>query len=216
MTAQIEDLWIRNLRPAPDAAVRLAGFPYAGGSASSCFTVSFVPGAGVFVAQYPGRRDRRTEPVGTDIGEPAGRIADDLAAFGVAHRLRAREAGPVSPVVSGRRAPYRDDAVHQRSGDGPVAELEDFGGTDAGSLRTVLPAVCGGHRAAETRRLADGTAPLDRPVLALVGDGGPRVDVGEVRGRGRHTSVGFGRDVLPGGRLSLVREQAASPLPVAG
>ncbi|MFI8404174.1 hypothetical protein ACIPQA_30550 [Streptomyces sp. NPDC090109] len=141
MTAQIEDLWIRNLRPAPDAAARLVGFSHAGGSAGFCLTVSrtLAPGAGVFVAQYPGRRDRRTEPVGTDIGEPVGRIADDLAA--------------------------RAD---------------------------------------------------DRPVLALVGDGGSRGDVGEVRGRGRHTSVGSGREVLTGGRLSLVREQAASPLSVAG
>ncbi|MGW0033944.1 thioesterase domain-containing protein [Streptomyces sp. NPDC003314] len=157
MTAQIEDLWIRNLRPAPDAAVRLVGFPHAGGSAGFCLTVSRTLALGVdaFV-----RRDRRTEPVGTDIGEPAGRIADDLAA---------------------------------RADDRPIVLF----GHGMGASVT-FEAV---------RRLADGTAPLARPVLA---------PGGEVRGRGRHTSVGFGREVLTGGRLSLVREQAASPLPVAG
>ncbi|MGW4724036.1 thioesterase II family protein [Streptomyces sp. NPDC004291] len=224
MTAQIEDLWIRNLHPAPDAAVRLVCFPHAGGSAGFCFPVSRVlaPGAD----EYPGRRHRRTGPVVTDTGEPADRIAGDLAAraddrptvlfghgmgasvaFGVAHRLRARGTGPASPAAP-HLYPYRDDAVHRRSGDGPVAELKDLSGTDAGPLRMVLPAVRGDHRAAETHRL--------RPVLALVGDGDPRVDVDEVRGRKRHITAGFAREVLPGGHFSLVREQAASPLPVAG
>ncbi|KOX50641.1 thioesterase II family protein [Streptomyces sp. NRRL F-6492] len=259
MTAQTEDLWIRNFHPAPDAAVRLVCFPHAGGSASFYFPVSraLAPGADVFVAQYPGRQDRRTEPVVTDIGELADRIADDLAAraddrpivlfghsmgalvaFEVAHRLRARGAGPASLVVSGRRAPhlYRDDAVHRRSDDGLVAELKDLSGTDAGLLgddeilRMILPAIRGDYRAVETYRLADGTAPLDCPVLALVGDSDPRVDVDEVRGWERHTTADFALAVLPGGHFYLVQEQAAvlaalreriaalpaSPLPVAG
>ncbi|MDH6131112.1 pyochelin biosynthetic protein PchC [Kitasatospora sp. MAA4] len=255
MTAALfaDDPWIRSYHPAPDAAVRLLCFPHAGGSASFFFPVSreLSPDVDVLAVQYPGRQDRRAEPIVTDIGLLADQVlerlvavSDDrplalfghsmgsLVAFEVAGRLRARGVRLAALIVSGRRAPHlqRADNVHQRSDDGLVAELKALSGTDSGLLgddeilRMILPAIRGDYQAVETYRYQASPA-LECPVLALVGDSDPRVDVDGVREWEQHAAGEFELSVLPGGHFYLAREQASvlaairariGVLPVAG
>ncbi|MFJ4282338.1 thioesterase II family protein [Streptomyces massasporeus] len=236
-TAPLDALWLRNLSPAPDAAVRLVCFPHAGGSASFFFPMSraLAPDADVLAVQYPGRQDRRSEPVVTDITLLADRVADRLAAasdgrplalfghsmgslvaFEVAERLQAHGTPVSALIVSGRRAPHlrREEDVHVRSDDGLVAELRALSGTDSELLgdeeilRMILPAVRGDYRAVETY-LRRTPARLTCPVLALLGDSDPRVDPDEARGWADHTTAGFDLRILSGGHFYLVREQPA-------
>ncbi|MFJ4781626.1 thioesterase II family protein [Streptomyces sp. NPDC088762] len=232
-----DDLWIRNFHAAPEAPTRLVCLPHAGGSASFYFPVSraLAPDIEVLAVQYPGRQDRRSEPVITDVGvladhvvEQLGESGDDrptalfghsmgaLVAFEVARRLQARGTAPSALIVSGRRAPHlqREANVHKRSDDGLVAELKALSGTDADLLgdeeilRMILPAIRGDYQAVETYRMGPGPA-LTCPVLALVGDSDPRVDVEGVGGWAEHTDAGFELKVLPGGHFYLVHEQEA-------
>ncbi|GAA0273201.1 alpha/beta fold hydrolase [Streptomyces polychromogenes] len=232
-----EDLWLRNFHPTPGAPVRLACFPHAGGSASFYFPMAHAlsPDADVLAVQYPGRQDRRSEPVVTDITVLADHVADRLAAgadgrplalfghsmgslvaFEVADRLQAAGTPVSALIVSGRRAPHlhRPDDIRNRSDDGVVAELRELSGTDAGLLgdeeiiRMILPAVRGDYQAVETYLRAT-PARLTCPVLALVGDSDPRVAIDDVRGWADHTTAGFDLRILPGGHFYLVPERAA-------
>ncbi|MFJ8017277.1 thioesterase II family protein [Streptomyces sp. NPDC096339] len=232
-----DDLWIRNFHPAPEAPTRLVCLPHAGGSASFYFPVSraLTPDIEVLAVQYPGRQDRRSEPVITEVGVLADHIVEQLVATGddrplalfghsmgalvafeTARRLQARGTSPSALVVSGRRAPHlqREAGIHKRSDDGLVAELKALSGTDADLLgdeeilRMILPAIRGDYQAVETYRMAPGPA-LTCPVLALVGDSDPRVDVEGVHGWAEHTDAEFALEVLPGGHFYLVHEQEA-------
>ncbi|MFJ8751538.1 thioesterase II family protein [Streptomyces sp. NPDC102441] len=232
-----EDLWLRNFRPAPDAPVRLACFPHAGGSASFYFPMAgpLAQDADVFAVQYPGRQDRRSEPVATDITVLADEVADRLAAradgrplalfghsmgslvaFEVADRLQDRGAPVSALIVSGRRAPhlYRGDDIRTRTDEGVIEELRELSGTDSGLLgdeeiiRMILPAVRGDYQAVETY-LRTTTARLTCPVLALVGDSDPRVEPDTMRPWADHTTAGFDLRILSGGHFYLIEEQAA-------
>ena len=84
-------LWCRQYHPVSDAAMRLVCFPHAGGSASYYFPVSAaLSGAQIDVVaiQYPGRQDRRTEPLVDDPPDEAGHsTADALSEAAEAARL---------------------------------------------------------------------------------------------------------------------------------
>src|SRR4051794_9909349 len=136
------ELWLRRFHPAPQAAARLVCLPHAGGSASYYHPLSAAlsPAVEAVAVQYPGRQDRRSEPLVDDLLVLADRLADALAdepgplalfghsmgavlAFEVARRLE-REGREIAALfVSGRRAPtaHRDEWLH-RVGD---AELLD-------------------------------------------------------------------------------------------
>ncbi|WP_432035801.1 thioesterase II family protein [Streptomyces cucumeris] len=150
------DTWLRRYQEAPDSAIRLLCFPYAGGSASYYLPVAkaLAPSVEVLAVQYPGRQDRYREPCLDDlheladavvaaVRERAGIFDRPLALFGhsmgatlayeVALRLEER-AGvtPAALFVSGRRAPStrRDETVHQRDDEGVLRELRRLNGTD--------------------------------------------------------------------------------------
>src|SRR5690242_4147327 len=70
-------LWLRRLREAPEGAPRLVCFPHAGGAASwfQPFAQAFSGRRELVAVQYPGRQDRRSEPLLDDIRVLADRIA---------------------------------------------------------------------------------------------------------------------------------------------
>ena len=74
--------WLMVARPRPEAALRVVCFPHAGASAGSYLPVSheLTPLVDVLAIEYPGRRDRREEPLG-------------LEAFGEGHGLHVSRTG---------------------------------------------------------------------------------------------------------------------------
>ncbi|MEU5422155.1 thioesterase II family protein [Streptomyces sp. NPDC001407] len=230
-------LWVRRFHPRPDAATRLVCLPHAGGSASFYFPVSqaMPDDVDVICLQYPGRQDRRAEPLIDNIPELADRVfaallpwADrPLAFFGhsmgatlgfeVARRFE-REKGIVLAglFASARRAPsrHRHETVHQRDDDGLIAELKGLSGTDSQLLgdeeilRMVLPAIRADYHAAETYTYEPGE-PLHCPVTALTGDDDPKVTLEEAQAWAEHTEGPFDFHVYPGGHFYLASHQKA-------
>lgn len=229
--ATICENWIRRFHPAPGDGTRLVVLPHAGGSASFYFPLSraLAPRFDVPAVQYPGCQVRLAEPCIDDIGELADRIAavlqpwtceppaffghsmGALVAFEVARRL---DVEPIQLFVSGRRAPswYRDERVHQRNGEGLVAELRKLSGTaswvlgDEELLRVVLPAVRSDYRAVETYGCAPG-AKVGCPITVLVGDADPKVTLDEVEAWREHTEAEADVRVFSGGHFFMTERQ---------
>jgi surfactin synthase thioesterase subunit len=230
VTNEAPSRWLMRFHPLPAAPVRLICFPHAGGSASYYHPLSrrFGTEAEVVVLQYPGRQDRRFEPVIEDIGVLADRVTEQLrtlsdkptvyfghsmgaiVAFETACRFEA--AGlpvPRSLIVSGRRAPstWRAETVHRRDDAGVIAEVQRLGGTDVKLiddelLRLALPSIRGDYRAIESY-----TAVPDRrvssPIVALAGADDPLTTTEEISAWAAHTSGGFRRQVFPGGHFFI-------------
>ncbi|MEV4921514.1 thioesterase II family protein [Streptomyces roseoverticillatus] len=228
-------LWIRRFHPRPDSRVRLVCLPHAGGSASFYFPVSraMPDSVDVLCVQYPGRQDRRTEPLLDSVQALADKVYEALLpwtdrpialfghsmgaslAFEIARRLE-RERGivPAALFASGRRAPstHRDETVHLRDDDGLVAEMRGLSGTnpqllgDEEVLRMILPAIRADYRAAETYRWNPGP-PLHCPVTTFVGDDDPKVTLEEAAAWSAHTEGPFTQKVFPGGHFFLADHQ---------
>nr|AXL05590.1 thioesterase [uncultured bacterium] len=206
--------------------------PHAGGSASFFFPVgkALAPTVEVLAVQYPGRQDRRDEPVLDSIPELADQIVHalrhtgdrPLALFGhsmgaiLAYEvaLRMPDAGLPAPThvfVSGRRAPCCDrrDPIPQLSDARIVSELKTLSGTDAAMLddpevlAMILPAMRGDYRAVQTYR-HDPDRKLDCPVTILTGDDDPRVCIDEAKAWAEHTTGPTDLEVFPGGHFYLV------------
>ncbi|MFE2107825.1 thioesterase II family protein [Kitasatospora sp. NPDC059463] len=232
-----DDRWIRRFHPRPDAAVRLVCLPHAGGSASYFLPVSraMPPSVDVLCVQYPGRQDRRAEPLVDNVPDLADQVLAALLpwtdrplaffghslgatlAFEVARRLE-RQKGLVAAglFASGRRAPstHRVETVHLRDDDGLIADIRELSGTDdrllgdEEILRMILPATRADYRAAETYAYEPGEA-LRCPLSALVGDDDPKVTVAEAAAWADHTEGPFDLRVFPGGHFYLADHQAA-------
>jgi surfactin synthase thioesterase subunit len=230
-TTDDNGLWVRRFHPTPDAPVRLACLPHAGGSASYYFPVSaaLAPHAEVLAVQYPGRQDRRHEPCVDNIQELAEQVFAALSpwtdrplalfghsmgaslAFEVA-RLLEHRAGvvPAALFASGRRAPsrHRDENVHAQGDQRLIQEIQRLSGTEARLLddpevlRMALPALRSDYKAAETYRYAPGPD-LSCPVTAFVGDADPKASVEEAADWALHTTGSFELKVYGGGHFFL-------------
>ncbi|MFB7949654.1 thioesterase II family protein [Kitasatospora phosalacinea] len=228
--------WIRRFQPAEQAAVRLVCLPHAGGAATYYFPVAkaLAPAIDVLAVQYPGRQDRRTEPVIEDVRALADRITAELlpwtdrplALFGhsmgalvgyeVARRLEAAGTAPLGLFASGRRAPstVREESVHRRDDQGIVSALRELSGTgdevldDADLLGMVLTAVRGDYKAVETYR-DDDRPVLACPVEVLTGDSDGMTSPEENRAWERHTTGECRVTEFPGGHFYLVDQAPA-------
>ncbi|MER7012793.1 alpha/beta fold hydrolase [Saccharopolyspora sp. NPDC000359] len=212
-------------------------FPHAGGAAGSFSPLAkeFTTDVEVHAVQYPGRMERRQEPLCTSVEELADRIFAALGelpdrplgffghsmgatvAFEVAIRLeRETGTGPLAVFVSGRRAPstVRVEQVHEYDDKALLAEMRSLDGTDSRVLadeeilRMVLPTVRADYRAIETYRCEPG-ARLACPVVALVGDADPKATAAEVERWEAHTTGPFDMHVLPGGHFFLNAQRQA-------
>ncbi|MEU6479274.1 alpha/beta fold hydrolase [Streptomyces sp. NPDC047017] len=232
-----ESAWVRRYHPAVAGAPRLVCFPHAGGSASFYFPVAgaLTPAVDVLVVQYPGRQERRREPLIDNVPELADRAFEELrhytdrplylfghsmgatVAFEITRRFAA--AGLPAPArlfASARRAPSRtrDDRVHTRDDEGVIRELRRLSGTDARVLgneeimRMALPAIRNDYKAVETYRAA-ADARIDSPVTVLTGDSDPNTTLDEARAWAGHTTAGCEVQVFPGGHFYLVDQQRA-------
>ncbi|MFF3641034.1 thioesterase II family protein [Streptomyces sp. NPDC002564] len=235
----MSDTWIRRFRPQPEAEIRLVCFPHAGGSASYYHPLAQSPAlrphVEVLAVQYPGRQDRRREPLIDDVPELADLITRALApfddrplaffghsmgavlAFEVARRLR-DGAGkqPCRLFVSGRRAPsrFRPGTVHLLDDAALAQELRRAGGTDPmflddpELLAEILPVVRNDYRAVELYRWTP-SPPLTCPVTALVGDRDAQAATADVEAWREHTEGPFDLKVFSGGHFYLNSHQQA-------
>ena len=237
--ADTTDLWIRRFHRSPSAKARLMVLPHAGGAASYFFPMSrdLAPDVEVLSVQYPGRQDRRAEPLMETVADLADAIADlitdtadpgdpPLALFGhsmgasvgfeVAVRLRAAGIRPACLIASGRRAPsaFRDERVHERDDDGVLDEVRELNRVDRTVigddeiLRMALPAIRADYRAIETYACPAGRR-VRCPVTVLIGDQDPKVTPEEAGNWGEHTEGGLRLAVFPGGHFFLARQQSA-------
>ncbi|WP_410671422.1 thioesterase II family protein [Amycolatopsis sp. cmx-4-68] len=237
MTVSLDSqVWIRRFHPAPAAAARLVCFPHAGGSASYFHPVSAAlsPAVEVLAVQYPGRQDRRADPLVDDLIVLADQLAEVVAAaasgplaffghsmgaslaFEVARRLEARGTRLLGLFASGRRAPsaFRDERFHEESDAELLAEVKRLSGTDAKVLeddeivRMVLPALRNDYKAAETYRYRPGPD-ISSPITALIGDRDPKVTEAEARQWATHTTGPFDLKTYPGAHFYLNEHHAA-------
>lgn len=225
------ELWLRRYHQAPDAAARLVCCPHSGGSASYFRPLSSAlsPTVEALAVQYPGRQDRRAEPLIGDLRELAVRLADVLTdepgplaffghsmgavlAFQVAQRLERGGREVAALFVSGHRAPSvrRNEWLHLSSDAELLQEVRTLGGTEADLLddeeivRVALPVIRNDTQAVETYRHEGGIEPdLRCPIIAVTGTEDPRVDVAEAEKWRDHTSGGFELHTFPGGHFYL-------------
>jgi pyochelin biosynthetic protein PchC len=230
------DAWIRRFHPAPDAPTRLVCLPHAGGAAS--YYLSFAKALGtttdLISVQYPGRQDRRAEPVVSSVPELADQLAHVITpladrpltlfghsmgasvAFELARRLEATGNGPAAVFASARRAPSVnvDDGVHLLDDAGLIAEVKKLGGTGSELLddpdiqQMVLPAIRGDYTAAETYRVATDVT-VACPITALCGDTDPKVAIDEAQLWRGHTTGGFELKVFAGDHFYIDNNNAA-------
>lgn len=236
------DTWIRRFFPSDEAAVQLICLPHAGGSAPFYRPVAqaLSPQIDVLAVQYPGRQDRRHEPMLATIEELADGVSSAVRkavnrpyalfghsmgatlAFEVARRLEEAGSRPLRIFASGRRAPStrRDEQVHKRDDDGLIEELRSLSGTDQQIfgdeelLRMVLPAIRNDYRAAETYTCEPGVR-VQAPVTALVGEADQKASRDEVEAWRDHTEGEFDLRTYPGGHFYLL-DHAADVLRVIG
>jgi surfactin synthase thioesterase subunit len=232
--------WIRIYHPGAEEGCRLVCFPHAGGSASYYFpfATALRDRVEVLAVQYPGRQDRRLEPLIDNIPELADRTAEALAewsdrpfaffghsmgavlAFEVALRLgRQARPGPVWFFASGRRAPSRDRAdrrlLHRDPDAAVIAELRRLGGTDQRFLgdeellASILPVARNDYRAIETYAWLPGGPKLTCPVTALVGEADPQTTLDEAGGWREHAAGEFDLRTFPGGHFYLDTHRTA-------
>ncbi|MCT9930191.1 alpha/beta fold hydrolase [Planotetraspora sp. A-T 1434] len=236
----LADVWIRRFHPAREGAARLVCFPHAGGSASAYYSLSAAlsPHVEVLALQYPGRQDRRKEPLVTDLATLCGQAAEALrhlspsgpdasqglpvAFFGhsmgaiVAFEIARRFDGVTALFASGRRAPSRTrhEDVHLRADAQVMKELNALQGTESAvlmdeeMLELILPAVRADYTAIETYRYAEGPG-LTCPIVALVGDADPLTTLEEARAWREHTTGPFDLRVFPGGHFFLGDHETA-------
>jgi pyochelin biosynthetic protein PchC len=219
-------VWFRRFHAADVGAPRLLCFPHAGAAAGTYrrLSAALSPYVEVTAVQYPGRQDRRTEPVRTDLGELAGLIRAELAGPGgtpafFGHSMGAIVAFEVArglstppPVLfaAARRAPSRgrQERTHPMSDQEIRSELVRLGGTDARLLdsrafgRTVLPVLRGDYEAIDTYRYRSG-APLACPVVVLAGKDDPLTPVADARAWHRHAAAGGDTHLFAGGHFFL-------------
>jgi surfactin synthase thioesterase subunit len=225
--------WFRRFHPSAHPRVRLLCFPHAGASASAYFAMSAAlagaePKFDVVAVQYPGRQDRRREPLVDDIPTLADRIHHALdgwadlpialfghsmgatVAFEVARRLEKESTAIRALFVSGRRAPSRarDERVHLADDASVIAEVERLSGTDAQILRDpemaefLLPALRADYRAIERYRCPEGVR-LGCPISVFTGDADPLTTVDEAAAWEDHTTEPTTLEVFPGGHFFL-------------
>lgn len=222
------DLWLRRFDQRPDAENVVVCFPHAGGSAGYYRPLSAALPASVelHAVQYPGRQDRLAEPLIGDVATLAERatptvleLADrPLALFGhsmgasvafeVACLLERRDVTPLGLFASARRAPSRRHARYGRPiGDEElIADIVSMGGTgsellhDPGLADLMLPALRNDLHAARAYHRAEDVV-VGCPVLALLGDADPKVEIDDARAWARHTTGGFSLRTFPGGHF---------------
>lgn len=224
--------WLRNPEPRPQAGAVLVCFPHAAGSASF-----FRPWAAaltefdVHAAQYPGRADRFTDDLPTDLTAMARGVRESLeplsgrpivlfghsmgavVAFEVARLLETSGVEVAHLVVSGARAAHDPEfapvGAAQRSDESIMASLAKLGGTEAELFadpllaELAMPYVRADFVMFENYRHVPG-APLRCPVTAVNGTGDSHCSPERAGRWAELTTGGFAAHTFPGEHFYLI------------
>ncbi|MFC9892562.1 thioesterase II family protein [Nocardia sp. NPDC127579] len=226
--------WLRKLSAdsEPDAHTLIC-FPHAGGSAISYGPLARAlgPRFQVFGVQYPGRQDRRHEPLLGSVAELVAGVLPEIrelvprtagyslfghsmgaaVAFETCRLLERDETtAPATLFASGRIAPAQpgSNAVHLYSDQELSRHLLDFGGTPAALLADpdfrslILSVTRSDYRAIETYRGAP-DATVECPVVALAGDSDPATSLADLSRWQTHTTGTFTQTSFPGGHFYI-------------
>ncbi|WP_324197967.1 thioesterase II family protein [Nocardia abscessus] len=224
---------MRCFHPSPGPRARLVCLPHAGGSASFFlpFSKLLSPEYEVLSIQYPGRQDRRLEPLIDSVDRLSDLIADELGpwldlpmaffghsmgalvAYETARRLEAEGKRVEALFVSGRRAPsrHRDEVVHQYDDERLLKEIRNLNGTDERVLndpeilRPMLTVIRSDYKAVETYMHIQGIQ-LSSPIHAHIGLEDARVCIDEAKAWKEHTSGRFELHTHRGGHFYLAED----------
>lgn len=238
MTAQLQNPaspWLTN-PPEPDDGIRLFCLPYAGGAASIYRQWRHALPAPVKVCpiQLPGRENRITEPLVSDMDTLTDAICDAIApftdrpfvlfghsiggriAFELARTLR-RQGGPLPRclIVSGCRAPDIPEPrpLHRLTDRAFIEELKRFSGTPREVLESkelmdmYLPILRADFTVDETYVFTE-APPLECPIFAFGGTADPEAEKAEIESWARHTTAGFFLEMIQGDHFFIQTRQA--------
>ncbi len=229
--------WVICLQPRPEVKLRLFCFPYAGGSASAfkSWTEALTKHIELCVFQMPGREERLSESLITDMSKLVDTMAKEITAFSdrpfaffghsmgaivayeTAQRLRAIGAGqPVHLFLSSRAAPNLQDDSN------PLRFLDDetfierlhrtYGAVpeairQSKELREVfLPILRADVELLETYSEA-ASEPLDCPITALGGTNDPAISKAMLAGWRTRTRAVFTQHEFPGEHFYIHSER---------
>ncbi|MFJ9363895.1 thioesterase II family protein [Nocardia sp. NPDC101769] len=227
--------WLRRLSPASGTGAHtLVCFPHAGGAAMSYGPLAKSVGDEfeVLAIQYPGRQDRRLEPLVGNIANLVDGLLPELkeavgdaqnfslfghsmgsvVAFEACRRLEQElGANPAVLFASGRRSPSAampERRMHLLSDRELADHLVQFGGTPTVLLEDpefralILSIVRNDYRAIETYTCEPG-AVVSSPIVAITGDRDPDTSFAQIEGWAAHTSGAFFAKSFPGGHFFI-------------
>ncbi len=211
----VDNDYLRRYHPRPQAAVRLACLPHAGGVATAFrgWGETLPSRIELLCVQYPGRQDRLSEPLVPDLPSLVDEVAAALpvdrplalfghsmgatVAFEVARRVKPVHLFLSAPVTG--RAPL-DFSTEERL----VASVQQLGGSGAALLdhpeirRLALPTIRHDLQILDAHRIAAG-APLECPVTVLVGESDQSSTAADAEVWAERTTGDFEIRTLPGG-----------------
>ncbi|MDH6131235.1 pyochelin biosynthetic protein PchC [Kitasatospora sp. MAA4] len=227
---------LRCYLPRPDAAVRLVCFPHAGSGAGAFrgWPELLPPWIELLAVQYPGREDRFTEPLVTDLTTLAEAVLPEVEALGppvalfghsmgaaVAHEVALRLPRPAHLIVSAREPVEHVSAgsVHLGGDAALRAELDRLGGTsrllfeDAELWQLMAPVIRADYQLIETYRPPLGRR-LDCPVTAFAALEDTELTLDQAGDWAHATTGAFTLRTFPGDHFYLVpqRRQVAAAL----
>jgi medium-chain acyl-[acyl-carrier-protein] hydrolase len=224
--------WMADLKPKPQAQLRLFCFPYAGGNASAIYRnwLGSSPFIEMCPIQLPGRGTRIREPAHTSLDQlvqdlaPAitplldkpfaffGHSMGAMISYELARALRRAGASlPVMLFVSGRGAPHLPDPRPQTY-DLPeeefIQELRNLNGTPREVLdhpelmKLMIPLLRADFSVCQTY-VYTGEPPLDCPIIVLGGLDDHEVERPLLEPWREHTTAAFELTMLAGDHFFL-------------
>ena len=227
--------WIIRDSFALDNVIRLFCFAYAGGGASVFrqWQVNFPGQIEVCPVQLPGRENRISEPLITNLDELVDIASVELApylgspfvfyghsigariAFELARNIR-RKLGirPCCLIVSGSRAPHipEPNPLHHLSDNEFMNELRRFSGTPEAVLQSkelmemFIPILRADFSIDETYVYSE-DLPLDCPIFVFGGTEDVEAKIDELKGWADHTSEEVSLEMIRGGHFFLQTER---------